>query len=72
MWWRSVHQQATLLSQETVSSGDAPMSTDILITLLSGVALVSVIHFLVVKILKNNNDKVWDNYLKPQSRAKIL
>ena len=72
LWWRSVHQQATLLSQETVSSGDAPMSTDILITLLSGVAIVSVIHFLVVKILKNNNDKVWDNYLKPQSRAKIL
>ena len=72
LWWRSVHQQATLLSQETVSSGDAPMSTDILITLLSGVAIVSVLHFLVVKILKNNNDKVWDNYLKPQSRAKIL
>ena len=37
IWWRSVHQQATILSQETVSSGDAPMSPDILTTLLISV-----------------------------------
>ena len=33
IWWRSVHQQASILSQETVSTGNAPMSSDILTTL---------------------------------------
>ena len=71
IWWRSVHQQASILSQETVSSGDAPMSSDILITLLLSVLLVTLVHTFLTKRFRISNDILWDNYLNPKSRAKI-
>ena len=71
IWWRSVHQQASILSQETVASGDAPMSSDILITLLLSVLLVTLVHTFLTKRFRISNDISWDNYLNPKSRAKI-
>ena len=71
IWWRSVHQQASILSQETVASGDAPMSSDILITLLLSVLLVTLVHTFLTKRFRISNDILWDNYLNPKSRAKI-
>ena len=71
IWWRSVHQQASILSQETVASGDAPMSSDILITLLLSVLLVTLVHTFLTKRFRIRNDISWDNYLNPKSRAKI-
>ena len=69
--WRSVHQQASILSQETVSSGDAPMSPDILTTLLISVVLVTLVHVFLSKKFRITADQVWDDYLNPKSRAKI-
>jgi len=71
IWWRSVHQQASILSQETVASGDAPMSVDILTTLLISVLLVTLVHIFLSKRFRISNDILWDNYLNPKSRAKI-
>ena len=71
IWWRSVHQQASILSQETVASGDAPMSTDILLTLLLSVLLVTLVHVFLARKFRNSNDILWDDYLNPKSRAKI-
>ena len=71
IWWRSVHQQASILSQETVASGDAPMSTDILVTLLLSVLLVTLVHVFLSKKFRISNDILWDDYLNPKSRAKI-
>ena len=71
IWWRSVHQQASILSQETVASGDAPMSVDILTTLLISVVLVTLVHIFLSKRFRISNDILWDNYLNPKSRAKI-
>ena len=66
-----VHQQASILSQETVSSGDAPMSPDILTTLLISVLLVTLVHIFLAKKFRVNSDQIWDDYLNPKSRAKI-
>ena len=71
IWWRSVHQQASILSQETVSTGDAPMSPDILTTLLISVLLVTLVHVFLAKKFRINSDQIWDDYLNPKSRAKI-
>ena len=71
IWWRSVHQQASILSQETVSSGDAPMSPDILTTLLISVVLVTLVHVFLSKKFRITADQIWDDYLNPKSRAKI-
>ena len=71
IWWRSVHQQASILSQETVSTGDAPMSPDILTTLLISVLLVTLVHVFLAKKFRMNSDQTWDDYLNPKSRAKI-
>ena len=71
IWWRSVHQQASILSQETVASGDAPMSSDILVTLLISVLLVTLVHIFLTKRFRISNDISWEDYLNPQSRAKI-
>ena len=71
IWWRSVHQQASILSQETVASGDAPMSSDILVTLLVSVLLVTLVHVFLTKRFRISNDISWADYLNPQSRAKI-
>ena len=71
IWWRSVHQQASILSQETVASGDAPMSSDILVTLLVSVLLVTLVHTFLTKRFRISNDISWEDYLNPQSRAKI-
>ena len=71
IWWRSVHQQASILSQETVASGDAPMSSDILTTLLISVLLVTLVHVFLTKKYRINADKTWEDYLNPKTRAKI-
>ena len=71
IWWRSVHQQASILSQETIASGDAPMSSDILVTLLISVLLVTLVHVSLTKRFRISNDISWADYLNPQSRAKI-
>ena len=71
IWWRSVHQQASILSQETVASGDAPMSSDILTTLLISVLLVTLVHVFLTKKFRINADKTWEDYLNPKTRAKI-
>ena len=71
IWWRSVHQQASILSQETVASGDAPMSSDILTTLLISVLLVTLVHVFLTKRFRINADKTWEDYLNPKTRAKI-
>ena len=62
IWWRSVHQQASILSQETVASGDAPMSSDILTTLLISVLLVTLVHVFLTKKFRINADKTWEDY----------
>lgn len=71
IWWRSVHQQASILSQETFASGDAPMSIDILVTLLISVLLATLVHIYLTKRLRISNDILWEDYLNPKSRAKI-
>ena len=71
IWWRSVHQQASILSQETVATGDAPMSSDILTTLLISVLLVTLVHVFLTKRFRINADKTWEDYLNPKTRAKI-
>ena len=71
IWWRSVHQQASILSQETVSTGNAPMSSDILTTLLVSVVLVTLIHLSVVKKFRSTAHKLWNEYLNPENRVKI-
>jgi len=71
IWWRSVHQQATILSQETASSGDIPMSSDIFWTLIISLMLATAVHFFLVIKFKKTNDFSWKNYLNPISRAKI-
>ena len=71
IWWRSVHQQASILSQETVSTGNAPMSSDILTTLLVSVVLVTLLHFSLLNRFKTKADKLWNDYLNPKNRVKI-
>jgi heme exporter protein C len=71
IWWRSVHQQASILSQEAVSTGSAPMSSDILTTLLISVLLVTLLHFSLLKRFKIAADTLWNDYLNPKNRVKI-
>src|SRR5210317_2416791 len=71
IWFRSVHQQASILSQETASTGSAPMSSDILTTLLVSVLLVTLVHFSLLKKFRKTADKLWDDYLNPKNRVKI-
>ena len=71
IWWRSVHQQASILSQEAVSTGSAPMSSDILTTLLISVLLVTLLHFSILKRFKIAADTLWNDYLNPKNRVKI-
>ena len=71
IWWRSVHQQASILSQETASTGSAPMSSDILTTLLVSILLVTLVHFSLLKKFRKTADKLWDDYLNPKNRVKI-
>ena len=71
IWCRYVNKQASILSQETVASGDAPMSSDILTTLLISVLLVTLVHVFLTKKFRINADKTWEDYLNPKTRAKI-
>jgi len=71
IWWRSVHQQASILSQETISTGSAPMSSDILTTLLISLVLVTIVHFSLLKKFNSTSEKLWKDYLHPKNRVKI-
>jgi len=71
IWWRSVHQQASILSQETISTGSAPMSSDILTTLLISLVLVTILHFSLLKKFNSTSEKLWNDYLNPKNRVKI-
>jgi len=71
IWWRSVHQQASILSQETISTGSAPMSSDILTTLLISLVLVTLVHFSLLKKFNSISEKLWNDYLNPKNRVKI-
>jgi len=71
IWWRSVHQQASILSQETISTGSAPMSSDILTTLLISLVLVTLVHFSLLKKFNSTSEKLWNDYLNPKNRVKI-
>jgi len=71
IWWRSVHQQASILSQETISTGSAPMSSDILTTLLISLVLVTIVHFSLLKKFNSTSEKLWNDYLNPKNRVKI-
>jgi len=71
IWWRSVHQQASILSQETISTGSAPMSSDILTTLLISLLLVTIVHFSLLKKFNSTSEKLWNDYLNPKNRVKI-
>ena len=71
IWWRSVHQQASILSQETISTGSAPMSSDILTTLLISLVLVTIVHFALLKKFNSTSEKLWKDYLNPKNRVKI-
>ena len=71
IWWRSVHQQASILSQETISTGSAPMSSDILTTLLISLVLVTIVHFSLLKKFNSTSEKLWKDYLNPKNRVKI-
>ena len=71
IWWRSIHQQASILSQDTIASGNAPISSDILIYLIIGVVLTTFLHFLLASKFSKLLDIQWENYLNPSSRAKI-
>jgi|TARA_B110000881_G_scaffold85749_1_gene75151 heme exporter protein C len=71
IWWRSVHQQASILSQETAATGNVPMSSDILTTLLLSLLLVTLLHFSLLKRFKITADILWNDYLNPKNRVKI-
>ena len=71
IWWRSIHQQASILSQETLASGNPPISTDILLILGLGLVLTTLLHFLFVTLFRKISDIEWENYLNPSNRAKI-
>ena len=71
IWWRSVHQQASILSQETISTGSAPMSSDILTTLVISLVLVTIVHFSLLKKFNSTSEKLWNDYLNPKNRVKI-
>ena len=47
------------------------MSSDILVTLLVSVLLVTLVHVFLTKRFRISNDLSWADYLNPQSRAKI-
>ena len=47
------------------------MSTDILVTLLLSVLLVTLVHVFLSKRFRITNDILWEDYLNPKSRAKI-
>ena len=47
------------------------MSSDILVTLLISVLLVTLVHVFLTKRFRTSNDILWADYLNPQSRAKI-
>ena len=71
LWWRSVHQPATLLSQEAASTGSAPMSSDILITLLSAVVLITFYYLIDLRRVIKDEKKYWDNNLYTVDRKKV-
>tara|TARA_B100001250_G_scaffold404910_1_gene421547 strand:+ start:665 stop:1366 length:702 start_codon:yes stop_codon:yes gene_type:complete len=71
LWWRSVHQPATILSQETASTGSAPMSTDILITLLISVILTTLYYIVdLLRVLKDEQ-KYWEDDMNKVDREKV-
>ena len=47
------------------------MSSDILVTLLISVLLVTLVHIFLTKRFRISSDISWEDYLNPQSRAKI-
>ena len=71
LWWRSVHQPATILSQETASTGSVPMSTDILISLMTAVALFTLYYLVELNRIVKVEKKYWDNEFDMGDRKKV-
>ena len=71
LWWRSVHQPATILSQETASTGTAPMSTDILVTLLISVVLTTLYYFIDLRRVLIDEQKYWEDDMNKVDREKV-
>lgn len=71
LWWRSVHQPATILSQETISTGSAPMSSDILISLLAAVILFTLYYFVELRRVVKIEKKYWENEIDIGDRKKV-
>jgi len=71
LWWRSVHQSATILSQETASTGNPPMSSDILISLLAAVLLFTLYYFVELRRVIKIEKKYWDREIDTGDRKKV-
>ena len=71
LWWRSVHQPATILSQETASTRTAPMSSDILISLLAAVLLFTLYYLLELRRVVKIEKKYWDHEIDTEDRKKV-
>ena len=71
LWWRSVHQPATILSQETASTGAPPMSSDILISLLAAVLLFTLYYVVELRRVIKIEKKYWDREIDTGDRKKV-
>ncbi len=71
LWWRSIHQPATILSQETASTGTAPMSTDILVTLLTSVILATLYYIVDLRRVLIDEQKYWEDDMNKIDRERV-
>ena len=69
--WRSIHQPATILSQETAGTGSAPMSSDILISLMAAVVLFTLYYLVELRRVIKVEKKYWENEFDMGDRKKV-
>ena len=69
--WRSIHQPATILSQETAGTGSAPMSSDILISLMAAVVLFTLYYLVELRRVIKVEKKYWENEFDTGDRKKV-